>query len=356
MGTGADIIKKLTPAPMPTFNAWNTIRAGNRLKPEIDDSELDAKVSSKENTNGCEASLESAKRGPIGREHKLSAVMATVKTTSDTDRGELVCVGENTTVVRPKFKNKTWSRKDATSTIKGRSRRRAGSQAAIHHTTTYPNVTMTSDLFGGGNFYQGPGGSYGGYAFGNPSDLMPPMYTPMCVNNSIPMPMPTHMPGPIPMMGTKPDGYPISQGKGPDSFMALPPSPIHPYFHQLSPSPPIDRYQMPYHPYYHPAHIHVDPMSNPYRIQEIKNQVLYYFSPENLNTDDYLKSLIDRTTGGVLLTELIKFKRLNIMTNNGRDIIILQNIIKYECFPELELIQMNQGIGVRSKYWRIQVV
>lgn len=350
MGTGADIIKKLTPAPMPTLNAWNTIRAGNRLKSEGDDLELDAKGSSKENTNGLKDSLESAKRGPIEREQKLGAVMTAAKTTEDTDRGELVCVGENTTVVRPKFKNKTWSRKDATSTIKGRSRRRAGSHTAIHP-TTYPNVTMTNDLFGGGNFYLGPGGSYGGYAFGNLSDLMPPTYTPMCVNNNIPMPMPTHMPGPIPMMGTKPDGYPMPQGKGSDPFMALPPSPMHPYFHQLSPSPPLDRYQMPYHPYYHPAHIQLDPMSNPYRIQEIKNQVLYYFSPENINTDEYLKSLIDNTTGGVLLTELIKFKRLNMMTNNGRDIIILQNIIKYECFPELELIQMNEGIGVRSKYW-----
>lgn len=347
MGPGADIIKELTPAPIPTFNAWNTIRAGNRPKIEGNELEFNASVSSKENMNRCKDSLESAKREPIGGQ-KSGVVTTAAKNTKDTDRGKLVCVGENTTVVRPKFKNKTWSRKDATSTIKGRSRRRAGWQTA----TTYPNVTMTNELFDGGNFYQGPGVSYGGNAFGDMSDLMSPTYTPMYVNNNIPMPMPSHMPGPISLIGTKPDGYPISLGRGSDSFMAIPPSQMHPFFHQISPSPPIEQYHMPYHPYYHQAQIHMEPISNTNRIQEIKKQVLYYFSPENLNTDDYLKSLIDHTSGGVLLTELIKFKRLNIMTNNGRDIIILQKIIQYECFPELELIQMNHGIGVRSKYWK----
>ena len=350
MGTGADIIKKLTPAPTPTFNAWNTIRTGNRIKTDRNDSEANEEVSSKENMNRYKGTLEAANRVHIGKEHKPGAMKTNVNTT-DTDRRELVCVGENTTVVRPRFKNKTWSRKDATSTIKNRSRRRTGS-LAVHSPTAYPNVTMTNDLFGGGNFYQAPGVSYGGYPFGNPVDLIPPTYPSMCVNNSIPMPMPTHMPGPIPMMGHKPDGYPLPQGKVSESFATLPPSAIHPYFHQLSPSPPLDMYQMPYNPYYHPVHARVDPIPSPYRIYEIKNQILYYFSPENMNTDNYLKSLIDHTTGGVLLTELIKFKRLNMMTNNGRDIIILQDIIKYECFPELELIQMEQGVGVKSKYWR----
>lgn len=350
MGTGADIIKNLTPAPMPTFNAWNTIRTSNRIKNEKIDSGLDEKLSSEQNINRREDKLETPNRVQLGKENKPEN-MKTTANTSDTDSCELVCVGENTTVVRPKFKNKTWSRKDATSTIKGRSRRRTGSLAK-HSTTDYPNVTMTNDLFGPGTFYQSPAVSYGGYPFGNLVDLIPPTYPAMCVNNSIPMPMPTHLPGPIPMMGHKPDSYPLPQGKVSDSFAPLLPSPIHPYFHQLSPSPPLDMYQMPYNPYYHPAPTRTDPTTSPYRIYEIKNQVLYYFSPQNMNTDDYLKSLIDHKTGGVLLTELIKFKRLNSMTNNGRDIIILQNIIKYECFPQLEIIQMEKGVGVRSKHWR----
>lgn len=342
MRTGADIIKTLTPAPVPAYNAWNTIRTGNRNSTARDPSCPNAKESNKENTNGCDLRMEITTRT-----QKLNT---TGNITNRTGSSELVCVGDNTTVIRPKFKNKTWSRKDATSTIKGRSRRRTGSLRTIHPGIAYPNVAMTNELFGGNSFSQSPG-SYGGLTFGVHRDLMPPVYPGvMCANG--PMPMRTQTPVPIPIMGHKSDNFAPHQLEGHGANMGVMPlSPINPYYH-LHPPPPIDMYKAPFHSYYHPIYLQVNQIPILHRIHEIKNQVLYYFSSKNLGTDVYLKSLIDNRTGGVPLIELIKFKRLNAMTNNGRDITILQDVIKYECFPELELIQMSQGVGVRSIYWR----
>lgn len=341
MRSGADIIKKLTPAPMPAINAWNTTREENRMYTPNIVAEINANECTKENANrriayGDGSMLTHA----LG---KCEPAMAQkINKSSTKDQGcELVCVGQNTTVVRPKFKNKTWSRKDATSTIKGRSRRRAGTLRAMHSNVVYPNVATTNELFGSNKFGSSRTAPFESYPYGGQPDFIPLVFTAgMCPNGPMPIP--------IPMMGNKQETISHQVDNHGINLRGTQAQ----YYPQFPFSHPADMLQIPFHPYYPPMHQHVDPVPLHYRIHEIKGQVLYYFSPENLNTDSYLKSLIDHRSGGVLLSELIKFKRLNSMTNNGRDIAIVQDIITYECFPELEIILMDTGVGVRSKYWR----
>ncbi|KAK6459696.1 uncharacterized protein RJT20DRAFT_5255 [Scheffersomyces xylosifermentans] len=81
---------------------------------------------------------------------------------------------------------------------------------------------------------------------------------------------------------------------------------------------------------------------------KIAAQLNYYFSIENLCKDTYLRSLFNPDNGGVELSELIKFRRMQIMT--GKNLKLLLNVIKSGVLPNLELV--NDDKCVRIKSWR----
>jgi la-related protein 1 len=87
-----------------------------------------------------------------------------------------------------------------------------------------------------------------------------------------------------------------------------------------------------------------------YRSQRIVHQLGYYFSVSNLCKDLYLRKLID-ANGGIKLTELIKFNRLKILTNNGNDIDLLTNVIN-DNKSRLGVELINNQTAVRLVNWK----
>lgn len=350
MGTEVDFIKKLTPAPAPTTNVWTANRLGSKIKAMVQDGTgaekgtgdlRDARSrQGKENNkhgHGCEWDGIDVSSEKPGKLEKMGKAAVKSKNT-DTGGNELVSVGQNATIKKPNFRNETWSRKNSTSTIKPRTKRKHGS-LKLRDPAAYRNLSTSDDLFGGTAMYQAPYGTYG--AYGGHRDFMPP--SPIVPMSHYPM-----INGPIVAPNTS--RFPRYH---PDTINSIILQPVNPYYHPIPPSPPLDLYQ--FNPYYHQVHPQMDPMTQnhvSYIINEIRNQVLYYFSPENLRKDEYLKSLFDRKSGGVPLVELIKFKRLSTMTSNGNDLKLLQEVIRNECFPALELLYGAQGISVKLESWR----
>jgi len=87
-----------------------------------------------------------------------------------------------------------------------------------------------------------------------------------------------------------------------------------------------------------------------YRAQKIVDQLSYYFSISNLCKDLYLRKLID-ANGGIKLTELLKFNRLKILTNNGSDIELLTSVIN-ENKSQLGVELINDQTAVRLVNWK----
>ncbi|KAI5961585.1 LARP4 [Candida pseudojiufengensis] len=84
----------------------------------------------------------------------------------------------------------------------------------------------------------------------------------------------------------------------------------------------------------------------------IKKQIEYYFSTENLCKDTYLRSLIDLKDGKIEISNLLKFKRLLILSSNGKyNNLIIEVINEIE---NLELVDDNQF--VRLKNWKLWVL
>ncbi|KAG2736919.1 hypothetical protein G9P44_001009 [Scheffersomyces stipitis] len=84
------------------------------------------------------------------------------------------------------------------------------------------------------------------------------------------------------------------------------------------------------------------------RVNSIKNQLEYYFSPQNLLRDGHLQSLMDPTNGGVLLEDLVQFRRMRFMS--GYSIEFLVEAFKSDPIPSLELI--GNDTMIRLKNWR----
>ncbi|KAI5952912.1 LARP4 [Candida jiufengensis] len=80
----------------------------------------------------------------------------------------------------------------------------------------------------------------------------------------------------------------------------------------------------------------------------IKKQLEYYFSTENLCKDTYLRSLFDLKDGKIELLKLLKFKRLQILTSNGK-----YNYLIIEVINEIEILELlDNNKFLRLKNWQ----
>lgn len=82
----------------------------------------------------------------------------------------------------------------------------------------------------------------------------------------------------------------------------------------------------------------------------IKKQLLYYFSVENLCKDLYLRSLFDRDTGAVALSEITKFRKLSQLA--GLNMSLVKRVIDLDCVGILESMVVKDEDAVRVKEWR----
>lgn len=97
-----------------------------------------------------------------------------------------------------------------------------------------------------------------------------------------------------------------------------------------------------------PPQVNKKPLST---LDKIKNQIEYYFSVSNLCKDIYLRNLINKKTGGIKLQDLIKFKRLKILTGSNTNILI-EAIQKYQTDLHVQLINDNKEIRIEKwKQW-----
>lgn len=83
--------------------------------------------------------------------------------------------------------------------------------------------------------------------------------------------------------------------------------------------------------------------------EKIRDQLVYYFSVSNLCKDIYLRKLMNKNTGGISLSKLNEFKRLESLTNSNIKLLILV-IKKYHNELGLELI--NDENEVRCINWK----
>lgn len=101
--------------------------------------------------------------------------------------------------------------------------------------------------------------------------------------------------------------------------------------------------------------VHLVPVSEPTKTDLVHKQLAYYFSKNNLIKDVYLRSLFDDHDGGVLLSELIKFKRLeNLLASNVR---LLHQMVK--CCEFLELVDpfaAPEDARVRVQGWKMWLI
>lgn len=87
--------------------------------------------------------------------------------------------------------------------------------------------------------------------------------------------------------------------------------------------------------------------------ENIKRQIEYYFSTENLCKDTYLRSLFNKNDGSVKLDQLLEFNRMKILTKNGKYTNLLLESI--EEIPVLELVD-NECTSFRLKNWQAWVI
>lgn len=89
------------------------------------------------------------------------------------------------------------------------------------------------------------------------------------------------------------------------------------------------------------------------QVHVIKIQLIYYFSTENLCKDLYLRSLIDADDGTIQLSNLMKFQRLQTLTNGGKDIKLVLQALTH---PELSHVEVLDGELLRLKSWKEWVI
>lgn len=83
------------------------------------------------------------------------------------------------------------------------------------------------------------------------------------------------------------------------------------------------------------------------RARAIFEQLMYYFSSENLGKDSYLRALFDPIDGGVPVIELLNFNRIRALTNSGKAIHDFLGAVR--CIPSLQLL--DGGARVRLRSW-----
>ncbi|KAG5422353.1 LARP4 [Candida metapsilosis] len=80
----------------------------------------------------------------------------------------------------------------------------------------------------------------------------------------------------------------------------------------------------------------------------IKKQLQYYFSTENLCKDTYLRSLFDKNDGKLRVKSLIEFNRLKVLTHDGKYAELVVEAARELAF--LETLEGNEFI--RLKTWK----
>ncbi|KAG7665722.1 uncharacterized protein J8A68_000742 [[Candida] subhashii] len=80
--------------------------------------------------------------------------------------------------------------------------------------------------------------------------------------------------------------------------------------------------------------------------ENIKRQIEYYFSTENLCKDRYLRSLFSYEDGSVPITKLLEFNRMKTLTKNGKYLSILIQVIQE--IEYLELLNNNQNVRIKN--------
>ncbi|KAI5968889.1 LARP4 [Candida theae] len=81
--------------------------------------------------------------------------------------------------------------------------------------------------------------------------------------------------------------------------------------------------------------------------KNIKKQLQYYFSTENLCKDTYLRSLFDKTDGKLKVKKLLEFNKIKVLTHNGKYAEMVTGAAKE--LPLLEVLEGNEYI--RLKTW-----
>ena len=91
--------------------------------------------------------------------------------------------------------------------------------------------------------------------------------------------------------------------------------------------------------------------------ENIKHQIEYYFSTENLCKDTYLRSLFNKSDGSIQLSQLLSFNRMRMLTNNGKYTnLVLESI---EEIPILELLldeNDKNNDSVRLVNWKSWII
>ncbi|KAI3402830.2 LARP4 [Candida oxycetoniae] len=140
------------------------------------------------------------------------------------------------------------------------------------------------------------------------------------------------------------------------------PSANSPYFSQTSQSPPIFPIPTPMIVYglprisYPSINNEVSSASQNLKREtkkaNIKRQLEYYFSTENLCKDTYLRSLFDKSDGKVEVNKLMAFNRLKILTQNGKYVDLL-----VEAAQEIPCLYVYEDASyLRLKNWEQWVV
>ncbi|KAI5968139.1 LARP4 [Candida margitis] len=80
----------------------------------------------------------------------------------------------------------------------------------------------------------------------------------------------------------------------------------------------------------------------------IKKQLQYYFSTENLCKDTYLRSLFDKTDGKLRVAKLVEFNRLKVLTHDGKYLEVVLEAARE--LPNLDILEGNEFI--RLKTWK----
>lgn len=325
-------IRRLTPAPLPTTNAWdlNTLV----LPKQDDDDKVAAKPpTSKRNVDSKQAMDTLLKPSPdtlkIGADFPDEMVVESpqpkLATRITNKSSNLVDVGKRVKIRRPALP---------------RTREAKGGHGMFKYRITdeysKPIIMSQPDLWTATE----PAGATGTVTAATPAPLYPlrpemAYFTHSAEDHSLMSTDSASIPSPILIPSSNTSLFPQSPG-------------------MFSPQQPMVIFGMPMYlhlPLQHLLPQFATPVAHESKREtlkgSIKKQLQYYFSTENLCKDTYLRSLFDKSDGKLRVKSLIEFNRLKVLTHDGKYAELVVEAARELAF--LETLEGNEYI--RLKTW-----
>lgn len=356
--------KRLLPAPPPTTNAWSINQlinitdkghphksSNDAISPNIDTFDSEDSISSEDDIeiiSGKFKSISSSSHSPTSSSIKDCCTTATTvlylapisdklnlfgsKSARECDQpiGDidevLVSVGKNTKIKKPKFP-KSNKVKGGSGHYKYRITDNTKDSPPFIINTNSPTYSENSPMSHEYHFITPPSPLVDSAASSPLIHTPLPPRTPHTVSAPHLFPPAPHPPSPLSVLLYPPFGIPVYH----ISVLNKPPT---------SPS---------------SLNLPISPKGNNSKVKKenIKRQIEYYFSTENLCKDTYLRSLFNKNDGTVKLYQLLEFNRMKILTKNGKYTNLLLESI--DEIPVLELVD-DESSSFRLKNWQDWVI